>query len=156
MMRRLLAAPLLGAALLAASPALGNERAFDAALAGFRQFHRAAMPPAVNCSRIPAKEQQFTAPITIFLDMHGAMGELANCREIAFTLDLSEVNLDRDHHPDFLKQIAVSTVLTGQPIDLMVQGHFSATRDRGRRVLMVTQIYDWRRSNQPPLFLRSN
>jgi hypothetical protein len=145
----------LCAAWLLASPALADERAFNAALADFRQFHRAEMPTAVNCSQVPAAEQQFRAPVTIFLDMHGGVGELANCREIAFTLDFSKVDLVRDY-PDLLRQMAVSSGVTLQPIDLRVQGYFAAARDRGRRVLMVTHIDSWRRSDQPPLFLRSH
>jgi len=45
-MRYLIAALLLCAAWLAASPALADERAFAAALADFRQFHRAEMQRA--------------------------------------------------------------------------------------------------------------
>ena len=45
-MRHLIAALLLCAAPLAASPALADERAFAAALADFRQFHRAEMQRA--------------------------------------------------------------------------------------------------------------
>ena len=119
-------------------------------------LHDLAEPPPVrNCSQLPADEQQFTAPITIYLDMHGGMGEPYKCPEIAFTLNFSKVNLVRDHR-GLLKQMAVSVVLTAQPIDLRVQGYFSAPRDLGRRVLMVTHIYGWRASHQPPLFLRSD
>jgi hypothetical protein len=113
------------------------------------------MPAAGNCPQLPEGKQPFTIPITIYLEMHGGMGEPYKCREIAFSLDFSLINLVRDHR-HLLKQIAISTVQTGQPIDLRVQGHFSAPRDRGRRALMVTHIYSWQASHQPPLFLRSD
>jgi hypothetical protein len=118
-----------------------------------RLHNLAELPPGRNCPQLPADEQQFTAPVTIYLNMHGGMGEPYKCREIAFSLDFSKVDMGRDHR-DLLKQMDVSVVLTLQPIDLRVRGYFSATRDAGRRVLMLTHIYGWQASHQPPLFLR--
>jgi hypothetical protein len=89
----------------------------------------AELSPARNCSRLPTDEQKFTGSITIFLDIHGSVGEPYKCREIAFTLDFSQVDLTRDHR-DLLKQMDISTVLTLQPIDLRVRGYFSAARQR--------------------------
>lgn len=111
------------------------------------------LPPVWRCSQPPAEERRFTAAITIYLDFHGAVGEPYKCPKVAFSLNFSQVDLNRSHR-DFFKQVAVSTVLTLQPIDARVRGYLSATPDGGRRVLMVTDIYNWRPSRLPPLFLR--
>lgn len=117
-------------------------------------LHNFAEPPPVrNCPQRPADGQQFTAPITIYLEIHGGMGEPYKCGETAFSLNFSKVNVVRDHR-DLLKQMAISTVQGAPPIDLTVRGYFRAAPDQGRRELMVTHVYNWRTSHQPLLFLR--